>query len=47
MEKGFCKSLFDLKIGIIGLGRIGSLVYQHLQNLGVKKILLNDLVKKN
>ena len=36
--KGFLvKILFDLKIGIIGLGRIGSLVYQHLQNLGVKK----------
>ena len=34
----------DATIGIIGMGRIGSKVVSHLENLGVKKILVNDLI---
>ena len=33
----------DATIGIIGIGRIGSKVVRYLENLGVKKILVNDL----
>ena len=47
MHKGiwhrfFGKRLSEITIGIIGVGRIGAGVLQHLQGFGSPKILLND-----
>jgi D-3-phosphoglycerate dehydrogenase len=36
----------DITVGIIGLGRIGSMVLDHLSRLSFKKILINDVVDK-
>jgi D-3-phosphoglycerate dehydrogenase / 2-oxoglutarate reductase len=48
MHKGnwhrfFGRRLSEITIGIIGVGRIGTLVLQHLQGFGTPKILLNDI----
>jgi D-3-phosphoglycerate dehydrogenase / 2-oxoglutarate reductase len=48
MHKGnwfryFGKRLADITIGIIGVGRIGSRVLNHLIKYGVTKILVNDI----
>jgi D-3-phosphoglycerate dehydrogenase / 2-oxoglutarate reductase len=39
----FGKRLSEVTIGIIGVGRIGSGVLQHLQGFGSPKILVNDI----
>jgi len=41
----FGKRIVDCKIGLIGLGRIGQKVLNHLQSLGVKNILYNDILE--
>ena len=41
----FGKSFKDLTIGIIGLGRIGKRVLNHLNGFKCKEILLNDLTE--
>ena len=42
----FGRRIPNVTIGIIGLGRIGEKVLKHLIALGAKKILVNDLRKK-
>lgn len=42
-KRFFGNRLSDLTVGIIGVGRIGSRVYRHLESFGVKNILLNDI----
>ena len=39
----FGKRICDSIVGVIGVGRIGTLVISHLLNFGCKKILINDL----
>ena len=43
----FGRRLSEITIGIIGAGRIGVGVLQHLQGFGLPKILINDVVQKN
>jgi D-3-phosphoglycerate dehydrogenase len=48
MHKGewhryFGRRLSEITIGIVGVGRIGSRVIEHLSGFGCKKILVNDL----
>ena len=33
----------NVRIGIIGIGRIGTAVLKHLQGFGSQKILINDI----
>ncbi len=42
----FGRRLSEVTVGIIGVGRIGSKVLQHLQGFGPKRILANDLQPK-
>lgn len=44
-DRFFGKSFKDLTIGIIGLGRIGKRVLNHLNGFKCKEILLNDLTE--
>ena len=39
----FGKRICDSIVGVIGIGRIGTLVISHLLNFGCKKILINDI----
>ena len=39
----FGKRLVNCTIGLIGMGRIGSMTYKHLKSLGVSRILCNDI----
>ena len=41
----FGKRLVNCTIGLIGMGRIGKMTYNHLIALGVKNILCNDLLE--
>lgn len=43
----FGRRLSKLKIGLIGVGRIGKLVIKQLESFGVNEIYLNDIEKKN
>jgi len=43
----FGKRLSEVTIGIIGVGRIGTGVLQHLQGFGTPKILVNDINPDN
>ena len=36
----------NITIGIIGVGRIGTLVLNHLKGFGSPRILVNDIVDK-
>ena len=42
----FGRRLSNVTIGVIGAGRIGVGVIQHLQGIGSKKILVNDILDK-
>lgn len=39
----FGKRLINCRIGLIGMGRIGSMVYKHLKAIGCREVLYNDL----
>jgi len=39
----FGKRLVNCTVGLIGMGRIGTMTYKHLKALGVSKILCNDI----
>lgn len=41
------RRLANVTVGIIGVGRVGRLVIQHLQGFRPKRVLLNDLVTDN
>lgn len=43
-ERIFGRRLGDVTIGLIGLGRIGKRVFNHLEGFNVPKILVNDIV---
>jgi len=43
-QRHFGRRLSEVTIGIIGVGRIGSIVLEHLKGFGTPKILVNDLV---
>jgi len=43
----FGRRLSEITIGIIGVGRIGTGVLQHLQGFGSPKILVNDITPDN
>lgn len=46
-QRIFGRRLEEVTIGLIGAGRIGSRVIEHLSGFGVKKILVNDLAPQN
>ncbi|MBT3397445.1 hypothetical protein HOA55_00380 [archaeon] len=44
-ERYIGKELSNVKVGLIGFGRIGKLVYDKIKRLGAKEIMVNDIDK--
>jgi phosphoglycerate dehydrogenase-like enzyme len=52
LQQGQCQRLLgrrleDVTVGIIGVGRIGSLVLRKIQGFGTSKFLVNDILPNN